>query len=357
MAAAPLHQTSGYPNAQVAHAPMATASPSSALASHIAPDKATVVGLKQLAAVLEVVARLDSTGEVRYVGKEVLEERKALEYQLARRRDFERRDKASRDAYARLVEERCKLQVGLAESQRNITHLQDELCIVEREVKHAQETLEVLRDPPTGSTAHGNTSAARGTLPTPEMDRHVSVDTLSKVQKQKKKLDKDRHEIEDLRRQIALMFRQKIDAQALQQKLLQRQRQTDQDRANMLIAVEAERRKLAALSVTRLDSMTHRTAAHSRATERSEAEWLVRHKVPPTTHSVPDRSAPARSVPEDAHVSNPFASQPFSSGGMRAMGGSAPAMRQQPPRTKGVPYQEGVVGGSSPPMDRFPGSF
>mmetsp|Transcript_8361 Transcript_8361/g.19701 ORF Transcript_8361/g.19701 Transcript_8361/m.19701 type:complete len:325 (+) Transcript_8361:36-1010(+) len=304
----------------------------SALAPHITPDKDTVIGLKQLAAVLEVVARLDESGEIRTLGRQVLEERKSLEFQLARRRDLDRRDKETRTMHGRLVEERCKLQVNHAESQWNITHLQDELCMVEREVKHTQETLEALKDP---APARPAVSAAAGA---DEAERHVSSDTLAKVKKEKAMLDQHRHEIEGYRKQLMQIFNEKVDAQGMQQKLLHRQRQTDQERSNMLIAMEAERRKLAALQVARLESLSRRTAAHSRLTEASEAHWMMQHGVSPTTHSIPDRSAPARNVRADGQRGN----QPMSYAGY-------PAGRPQPePRVKGVPFQPEIIGSHGP---------
>jgi len=279
------------------------------------------------------VARLDETGEVRTVGRQVLEERKSLEFQLARRRDLDRRNKETRTLHGRLVEERCKLQVNHAESQRNITHLQDELCMVEREVKHAQETLEALRDPAPGRAANH----ANGVE---ETERQVSSDTLAKVQKEKALLDKHRHEIEGYRKQLAQIFHEKADAQALQQRLLQRQRQSDQERSSMLIAMESERHKLAALQVARLQSLSRRTAAHSQLTEASEAQWMMRHGVDPTTHSIPDRSAPGRNVRADGLLANPAVTNQAA-----AYPGARP---QQGPRLKGVPIQPELVGSHGP---------
>lgn len=227
--------------------------------------------LGQLAAVLEAVARLDAGGELRRLSREVLEERRQLEAQLSRRREFESQLRESRGQLDGLREERRRVENSSASAQRRISHLQEELGVVEREVRAAEEDLQLLRE----SSGLGS---ERRQGPTPygsaEEERR---DVISKVRAERELLQRDQKSIEELRARLDAIFKQKLDAQMIQQSLLEKQRQTEQDRGLMLTAIEAERGKLSAMRAERIKLWEERSALEREMGELTQERWLVEH--------------------------------------------------------------------------------
>jgi len=164
-------------------------------------------GLGQLASVFEVVARLDATGELRRLSREVLEERKNLEQHLARRREVELKLQESRGQVEGLREERRRVETESSAAQRHAAHLQDELGFVEREVKDAEEDLNSLRESADLSRAQRHGPAPYSS---PEEERR---DVLSKVRAEKELLQRDQRSIEELRVKLEQVFKEKLDAE------------------------------------------------------------------------------------------------------------------------------------------------
>jgi len=230
--------------------------------------------LGQLAAVFEVVARLDPEGELRRICQEVFEERSQLEQQLAKRRDYERHLKQVRGELDNLRDSRRKVETDKVATQRRISHLQDELAFVESEVRSAEEDLQLLRE------AHGPgmQDHRRGPAPysSPEEERR---DMISKMRSERELLQKDQRSIEEIRSKLNGIFKEKFDAQAMQQSLLEKQRQTEQDRGLMLTAIEAERSKLSAMCAERLRLWEERSTLEREMTELDQEQFLAGHQM------------------------------------------------------------------------------
>jgi len=235
--------------------------------------------LGQLASVFEVVARLDDGGETKRLSKAVLDERRELEKQLSRRRGYERDLQEARGALDNMREERRRVEMETSATQRRISHLQDELAFVETEVRSAEESLNMLRD--VGNGSDSPSFGRRGPAPynSPEEERR---DVLSKVRAERELLQRDQRSIEDIRAKLDDIFRQKVDAQALQQALLEKQRQTEQDRGLMLTAIEAERGKLSAMRAERLRLWEERSSIEKELSDVAQQEWLATSGPPPT---------------------------------------------------------------------------
>eukprot|EP00440_Ansanella_granifera_P026333 gb/GFBE01028601.1/.p1 GENE.gb/GFBE01028601.1/~~gb/GFBE01028601.1/.p1 ORF type:complete len:585 (+),score=115.21 gb/GFBE01028601.1/:1-1755(+) len=248
--------------------------------------------LGQLASVFDVVARLDSGGELRRLANEVLDERKELERQLSRRRELEEQLREARGRLDEVREQRRTIEAESAASKRRVTHLQDELVFVNREVKGVEEDLDALRQAcglgVEGGSRHGK-ECRRGPAPysNPEEERR---DVLSKVRAERELLLKDQRAIEELRSRLDQIFKQKLEAQTHQQALLEKQRQSEQDRGLMLTAIEADRAKLSAMRAERLRLAEERSALERDLQDVSQEQWLASSQVPP---HVPGRSAPA----------------------------------------------------------------
>lgn len=86
---------------------------------------------------------------------------------------------------------------------------------------------------------------------TPGDEERLEV-VISRVRGEKEQLHHEQKAVEDMRRRLANIVQQKLEAQAAQQALLERQRQNDQDRTLAIAAIEAERAKL---STVRQDRM------------------------------------------------------------------------------------------------------
>jgi len=235
-------------------------------------------GLGQLAAVLEVVSRLDSGGELKRLSREVLEERKELERQLSRRRDFEHQLKEVRSALDTFREQRRQVEMQSAAAQRKISHLQDETAFVEAEARQAEDDLGALRD----AGASGGSAIGRGPAPyaTAAEERR---DVLSKVRAERELLQRDQRGIEELRSKLDEIFALKKDTQARQQALLEKQRQTEQDRGLMLTAIEAERGKLSAMRAERLRLCEDRSSVERDMTDIAQQEFAATNQVAAAT--------------------------------------------------------------------------
>lgn len=281
--------------------------------------------LGELASVFEVVARLDPAGELRRLCGEVLNERRELEQQLARRRDFEKQLREMRIELDGLHTDRRKVELETVSTQRRISHLQDELAFVDNEVQGAEEDLQMLRD----AGGPDLQDSRRGPAPysSPEDERR---DVLSKVRAEREMLQKDQRSIEDIRMKFDDIFKEKLDTQMQQQALLEKQRQTEQDRGLMLTAIEAERGKLSAMCAERLRLWEERSALERELTQTAEEQWLVVGN-PAATRAAAVSSA-TRGVPfaKDFH--------------------SAPAESQQQQRQRGIRQEEqpSVIYGSVP---------
>lgn len=240
-------------------------------------------GLGQLASVFEVTARLDATGELRRLSKEVLDERRTLEQHLSRRREVELKLQESRGQLEALREERRRVETESSGSQRHAAHLQDELGFVEREVKDAEQDLNSLRE---SSDLSRIQRQAPAPYENPEEERR---DVLSKVRAEKDLLQRDQRQIEDLRVKLEHIFTEKLDAQVLQQSLLEKQRQTEQDRGLMLTAIEAERGKLSAMRAERIRMWEERSGLEREMTNILQERWLAEHRVPPVRAGRPEK--------------------------------------------------------------------
>jgi len=228
-------------------------------------------GLGQLASIFEVMARLDAGGELRRLGHEVLDERKELERQLSRRRDFERQLQELRRRLDSMREDRRKVERETAANQRHITHLQDELGFVRREVRDAEEDLTLLRE-----SSNFAREGKRGPAPYSSAAEERR-DVLSKVRAERELLQRDQRAIEDLRSRLDEVLKQKIDSQAWQQSLLEKQRQNEQDRGLMLTAIEAERGKLSSLRADRINMWEERSKLEREMMLVAQERWLNDH--------------------------------------------------------------------------------
>lgn len=225
-----------------------------------------------------MVARLDPGGELRRLSGEVLDERRELEKQLSRRRDFEAHLREARSQLEALRDERRRVEADATTTQRRIAHLQDELGFVEREVRAAEEDLQMLRE-----SGGFSRESRRGPAPYSSADEERR-DVISKVRAERELLQRDQKGIEELRVRLDEIFRQKLDAQMVQQSLLEKQRQAEQDRGLMLTAVEAERGKLSALRADRIKLWEERSVLEKELTDIAQERWLAEHQ------AVPDRN-------------------------------------------------------------------
>lgn len=250
--------------------------------SRAPPEPEPGAGLGQLASVFEVIARLDASGELRRLSREVLEERRNLEQHLARRREYEVKLQESRGQLEALREERRRVETESSASQRHAAHLQDELGFVEREVTDAEQDLSALRE------SSDLSRARRGPAPYSSQEEERR-DVLSKVRAEKELLQKDQRAIEDLRVKLEQVFKEKLDAQVLQQALLEKQRQTEQDRGLMLTAIEAERSRLSAMRAERIRMWEERSALEREMTDILQERWLAEHRAPPARAGRPEK--------------------------------------------------------------------
>eukprot|EP00442_Polarella_glacialis_P019214 CAMPEP_0115098136 /NCGR_PEP_ID=MMETSP0227-20121206/30951_1 /TAXON_ID=89957 /ORGANISM="Polarella glacialis, Strain CCMP 1383" /LENGTH=450 /DNA_ID=CAMNT_0002492627 /DNA_START=124 /DNA_END=1476 /DNA_ORIENTATION=+ len=242
--------------------------------------------LGQLASVFEVVARLDSGGELRRLSNEVLEERRQLERQLAKRRELEQQLRQSRNGIDEVREERRRLDVESAATKCRVAHLQDELVFVGREIQGCEEDLDLLRQ----AAGLGKVDNRRGPAPysNPEEERR---DVLSKVRAERELLLKDQRAIEEHRTRLDQIFRQKQESQTLQQALLEKQRQSEQDRGLMLTAIEADRGKFGAMREKRLRLWEDRSELEREMQDLSQEQWLSHNQASPGIRSGPTQGS------------------------------------------------------------------
>jgi len=294
----------------------------------------TSESLGQLAAVFDVVARLDAGGELKRLCHEVMEERAELERQLSRRRDFERQLKEAHASLDGFRDERRQVEKETAMTQRRISHLQDELAFAESEVQQTEQSLAMLRDA-TGTGAA--VTSSRG--PTPYLNAEEERrDVVGKVRVERDLLRRDQAVIEETRMKLETVLRQKVDAQASQQALLEKQRQTEQDRGLMLTAIEGERGKLSAMRAERLRLWEDRSVLEKEMADLAQQEWLASGRPKSGAIGAP---AAAAALPTAAS----FSSAP-------TLGAAA---QRNPRQQKGVPNDEqqpAVIYGSVP--NHFP---
>jgi len=291
--------------------------------------------LGQLASVLEAVARLDAGGELRRLSNEVLDERRELERQLSHRRTCEKQLRESRGQLDVLNEERRRVEGESLAAQRRIAHLQDELGFVEREVRAAEEDLRVLREASgLGEDEGAFAGLRRGPAPysSAEEERH---DVLSKVRAERELLQRDQRSIEELRARLDDILKQKSDAQLLQQSLLEKQRQAEQDRGLMLTAIEAERGKLGAIRADRIKLWEERSALEKELMDISQESFLVEQSAPVRSN----RGEQTRSY----GMPNPTAFQTAPADVQRRRG--VPQEAQPPPVVFAGPPEERRAGG------------
>merc|ERR1712232_1373008 len=75
----------------------------------------------------------------------------------------------------------------------------------------------------------------------------------------------------------------------LQQSLLEKQRQTEQDRGLMLTAIEAERSRLSAMRAERIRMWEERSALEREMTDILQERWLAEHRAPPARAGRPEK--------------------------------------------------------------------
>jgi len=205
-------------------------------------------GLGQLAAVFDVLSRLESSGELKRLSREVLEERQELEAQLAQRRDLEHKLQKTRSDVDDLRQQHRKVEIGSLVAQRKISHLQDELASLQVEARQAEDDLAALRE----ESGHGpRAGLANFGSPYTSAEKERR-DILTKARAEREFLHTDQRSIQELRSRLEDIFALKKEAQIQQQALLEKQRQAEQDRGLMLTAIEAERGKLSKLRAERI---------------------------------------------------------------------------------------------------------
>ncbi|CAK8985316.1 unnamed protein product [Durusdinium trenchii] len=150
--------------------------------------------LGQMAQVLKLVARVDPSGELQRLSREVLAERQQLEQQLAHRRSLEEQLREARGRLDEASELKRKSAVEAAAAQKRIAQMQDELVFVTREVNGAEEDLKALRQA-SGQEKEPRSRALPAPYTDPEEERR---DVLSKVRAERELLMKDQKAIEEL---------------------------------------------------------------------------------------------------------------------------------------------------------------
>lgn len=283
------------------------------------------IGLGQLASVLDVVARLDTGGELRRLKEDVLDERRELEQQLSRRRNWESQLREAGDKLDTLREDRRRVATQSAAAQRQISHLQDELLFLEQQVKDAEDDLAILRE---SGDVPSEANGRRGVAPygSHEEERR---DVMAKLRSERELLQRDQRGIEECRSRLDEVLRQKLDAQVLQQSLLEQQRQSEQDRGLMLTAIEAERGKLSTMRAQRIQMWEERSALEREMTDIAQERWL------------------AESTPTHGREA----------GGVRGLGVPAEPQRHQAPSQGGARQpMKGVRQDDQPPPPVLPGS-
>eukprot|EP00928_Gymnodinium_smaydae_P015641 TRINITY_DN15798_c0_g1_i1.p1 TRINITY_DN15798_c0_g1~~TRINITY_DN15798_c0_g1_i1.p1 ORF type:complete len:400 (-),score=67.30 TRINITY_DN15798_c0_g1_i1:216-1415(-) len=238
-------------------------------------DTQTRESLDQLASIFQIIAGLDSKGELNRLSSEVLGERKDLELQLSRRSGLEQQLQQARNELDALREERRRIEIEATTNRQHIAHLQDELLVVEREVKETSQDLASFQEA-ADLTQGGDFGRRKNAAPysSPEEERR---DVLSKVRAERELLQRDQHAIDDLRSKLDVVFKEKRAAQEMQESLLEKQRQAEQDRGLMLTAIEAERGKLSQMRAERIGMWEERCRLERETTDLAQERWLTEH--------------------------------------------------------------------------------
>lgn len=302
--------------------------------------------LGQMAQVLKLVARVDPSGELQRLSREVLAERQQLEQQLAHRRSLEEQLREARGRLDEASELKRKSAVEAAAAQKRIAQMQDELVFVTREVNGAEEDLKSLRQA-SGQEKEPRSRALPAPYTDPEEERR---DVLSKVRAERELLMKDQKAIEELREQLSEIFRLKHEAQSQQQALLEQQRQCEQDRSLMLTAIEAERSKLMAARAERLRIWKERSDLEKQLQDVDQERLLVSRQVP--GRNIPEKrpdpmerpvgkGVPHETVPSVVSGMDPARWAPQST---PSTGFSAPKHWYVPQHEEAIPALGGVQG-------------
>jgi len=189
----------------------------------------------------------------------------------------------SRGQLEALREERRRVETEGSAAKRHVANLQDELGLVEREVKDAEQDLNSLRESSDMSRVQRQ---GPGPYSSPDEERR---DVLSKVRAEKELLQRDQRSIEELRINLEKVFIEKLDAQTFQQAQLEKQRQTEQDRGLMLTAIEAERGKLSAMRAERIRMWEERSALEREMTNILQERRLAEHRGSPQRAGRPEK--------------------------------------------------------------------
>lgn len=257
-----------------------------------------VAGESHFDAALRDITRLGAPEDMERLGREALQERREMARQLARRRDSEQRLRDSHRRLEELARDHCAVQNEAAYTRGLVAQRKDELGHLLQQVSEAESFLAMLRSScgpeeedvltmATGGvplTHSGRTQAA--SLSLPGDDGRIDM-VISKVRAERELLHSDKKAVDDTRRRLAAIARDIDHSQVTQQALLERQRQTDQDRTRAICAIEAERSKLSALCQERVQIWEARLALERDVASLSAGWQAIRSDEPGTASPVP----------------------------------------------------------------------
>eukprot|EP00929_Paragymnodinium_shiwhaense_P027444 TRINITY_DN16107_c0_g1_i2.p1 TRINITY_DN16107_c0_g1~~TRINITY_DN16107_c0_g1_i2.p1 ORF type:complete len:315 (+),score=63.54 TRINITY_DN16107_c0_g1_i2:88-1032(+) len=283
----------------------------------LATKAAGGIGFKELRGVLELVAKLDARGgdkQLKKLAAEVLHEREELERQLTRRRYFSERRQEAQRSLERLREEERKRNCDAVGYQHSISHLQDELVHISRDIKETSEDLTLFREEDElRARAHDKPENGIGGA-----DRQLSEEQRRRDGggSSRKELQKSSRAMEDCRTKLADVVLQKETAKALQQTLFEQQRQLEHGRSILSAAVEADRTKLESIRLERRSLWEDRIAREREATNVGPERSGPRRPVNPDTAHSAAASAAVRGVRADSPIHR-FSDEPPIQSSMR----------------------------------------
>jgi hypothetical protein len=168
-------------------------------------------------------------------------------------------------------------------------------------------------------------------------------DVLSKVRAEKELLQRDQRSIEELRLKLEDVFKEKLNCQVMQQQLLEKQRQSEQDRGLMLTAIEAERGKLSAMRAERIRMWEERSALEREMTDIMQERWLAEHRGPPSRAGRPEKDfKDGMGVPIGVPTEQYYRSAPGDLQRNEVVSGNIAAIRRH---TGDGNYRNGMQGG------------
>lgn len=240
------------------------------------------IDLVQLESVLDVVSRVDPTGDLARLSREVVAQRRELWRQLDRRRASEETFEPQR-RMDRVLDERRKAQTDIEGDKKHLAHLQDELGFVAREVRDAEEDLVVLRE---GTEANSREIGPSRHAPAPYLEEESErSDVIAKVRAERELLQNDEREIERLRARATEIFKQKAEVQREQQTLTEKQRRAEKELSMMLTSLEIERDAVSKIRSNRIKMMEEKNVLQREMMDVSQEKWLKDHRI-----SAPPRS-------------------------------------------------------------------